>query len=172
MVGVSADGQSGGRPGRVLTVAALAAAAVTVGLVGSLSELAFGVSAVGGLALLVGLTNENRRMAAIGAAALLASVLVAGVTDPAPARILPATAAAILAWVFGLGGLAAAVELRGGSTERAEVRHVSVTAGVGAMATGAVYGLERSITVGVSPAAIVLLLLAVVALALAVRGGQ
>lgn len=166
---MSINGQFGDRPGRVLTVAAVMAATVTVGIVGSLSELALGVSGLGGLLLIIGLTKEDRRIAALGAAVLLVSVFVAGATDPTPVRILPATAAVILAWEFGLGALATAVELRSGTTERSEFLHVSITTGFGAVATGVVYGLGRVITVGVSPVAIVLLLLAVVALALAVH---
>lgn len=157
------------QPGRVLAVASLVAATVTVGLVGPASGLALVTGGVGVLALAIGITREDRRIAALSPVAFLGSVLAAGAAGGPSERVLPATAAAILAWEFGIGSLAAAAELRSGTTERAELRHVGIATGVGALGTGTVYGLERAIAVGVSPVAIVLLLVAVVALALAIR---
>jgi hypothetical protein len=169
VVGVSTAGRFAHRPGTVLTVAALAAATALAALAGPGSVAALAATAIGVVGLAVGLTRGDRRIAALGALALLAGVLAAGVAGSPPLLLLPATAVALLAWAFATGAFAAREELRGGTVERSEVLHVATATGTGALATGAAYGLYRTVTVGASVLGVTLLLVAAVTLGLALR---
>ncbi|MEF8884679.1 MAG: hypothetical protein V5A44_06110, partial [Haloarculaceae archaeon] len=157
------------QPGAVLAGAALALATVTTLVAGPGSPPALVAGGAGVLTLAVGVTAENRRVAALGALALLAAVLAAGATGSPPERLLPSTAAALLAGEFVAGAFDAREELRGGTVERAEALVVAVGTGVGALTTGAVYALYRILEFGVSPPGVALVLVAVVALGLVLR---
>lgn len=169
MVGVSDDGRFVHQPGTVLTVAALAFATATVGIAGPSSTPALAAGAVGVLGMAIGLTKRERRVAALSAVVLLASVLAAGAFSAPPERVLPATATALLSWQFGVGAFAMADELRGGTAEHAEALHVATATGVGILATGVAYELYRVLEFGISPLGVMLLLVAVVALGVALR---
>lgn len=157
------------RPGAVLAGAALAFATVTALVAGPGSSPALVAGGVGVLALAVGVTADDRRVAALGSFALLAAVLAAGATGSPPERLLPSTAAALLAGEFSAGAFDARAELRGGTVERAEVVVVAVGTAVGALTTGAAYALYRVLEFGVSSLGVALVLVAVVALGLALR---
>lgn len=157
------------RPGAVLTAAAILFGVGVVGLVGPASLPALAAGALGVLGLAIGLTRTNRRVTAIATVALLVAVLAAGGAGAAAERLLPATAASLLAWNFATGALAATDELRGGSVERAEALTVATATGAGVLATGVVYGIYRTLAFGYSLVGVGLLLVAAVALGVALR---
>lgn len=157
------------RPGSVLGAAALLAAVVAVGVAGpaSLPSLAAGVLGVG--TFVVGVTKRARSIAALGAFGVLACVLVAGAAGLSLERLLPSTAAAVLAWEFGASAFAITTELGDGTVERAELLHVGAATGAAVVATGLAYAAYRSVDVGISVTGVTLLLIAAVALGLALR---
>lgn len=157
------------RPGAVFAGAALAFATVTTLVAGPGSPPALVAGGVGVLALAVGVTAEDRRVATLGTFALLAAVLAAGATGSAPERLLPSTAAALLAGEFSADAFDVRAELRDGTVERAEAVVVAVGTAVGALATGVTYSLYRVLEFGVSPLGVALVVVAVVALGLALR---
>jgi len=126
-------------------------------------------SGAGLVGAVVGLSLADRRVAGFGTAGLLTGVLAAGTANVGPLRLLPATAAALLACEFALGSLDVREELRGGTVERRELRHVVATMAAGGVVTGAVYAVSRGLRVGVSVPAVLLFLVAAVALGLALR---
>lgn len=157
------------RPGSVLGGAALGFALATVGIVGGRSSLALLATAVGVVGLTLGLSLEKRRFAGLGVLALLGGVLAAGAVGTVSGRLLPATATGLLSWEFAVGSLDRRAELRGGTVEESEARHVLSATAVGALGTALVYVLSRSVGVGVSVLGVTLLLIAAVALGLALR---
>lgn len=159
----------GHRPGSVLAAATLGFSVAAAALVGTRSELALFGTAVGVGALTVGLVRSARRLAGIGALAVLAGVLAGGRAGVAPERLLPAVAAALLGWEFALETFAVRTELRDGTVERAELLHVVTATAVGALLAGSAYGLYLAVNVGVSITALLLLLVATVSLGLALR---
>jgi len=157
------------RPGSVRNAAALVFALGATGLAALSSPLALLACTVGTVGLAVGLTGETPRVAGAGSLLLLVGVIVAGGVGAPAEFFLPGLAAAILAWDLGMGGFAARHELRGGRVERAEFLSVATATVAGAVATGTAYLLSRTLAVGVSLPAVVLLLVAAVALGLALR---
>lgn len=157
------------RPGTVLSAATLLFGAAAAGLASPNSTPALVASVVGVGGLVVGLSRPDRRVAAFGSLSVLAGVLAAGLAGAGPISLLPAITAAVLAWEFRIGAFAASEELRDGTVERAELLHVATATGVGSLVTGAIYGIYRTFTVGVSVLGVALLLIAVVALGLALR---
>ncbi|MFB6296492.1 MAG: hypothetical protein ABEH66_06610 [Halobacteriales archaeon] len=157
------------RPGSVRNAAALVFALVATGLAALSSPLALLVCTAGTVGLVVGLTREVPRVAGAGSALLLVGVVVAGGVGAPAELFLPALAAAILAWDLGMAGVAVRRELRGGGVERAEFLHVATATVAGATATAAAHLLYRTLAVGVSLPAVILLLVAAVALGLALR---
>jgi hypothetical protein len=168
---VDKEGQSWrvSRPGNVLAAASLGYAVVATGLAGPSSALALVATGVGVLGLTVGLSTDDRRVAGLGTLALLGGVLAAGAGGVSAQRLLPATAAGLLASEFGLGSFDLRTELRGGTVERSELRHVVAASLAGALVTGVVYAVSEGLRVGTSVPALTLLLVAAVALGLALR---
>lgn len=157
------------RPGSVRNAAALAFALLTTGIAGPTSPIALVACAGGVLTLAIGLTRGDRRIAGVGSFALLGGAFAAGALGAPAERLLPAVAAAIIAWDLGMSGFAARHELAGGRVERAELLQVATATVVGGATTAGAYGFYRTVTVDVSLLAVFLLLVAATALGLALR---
>jgi hypothetical protein len=131
--------QFDGRPARVGSALSL-----LVGTVAVAATLAGGTAALVGLAglggLAVGLRRGETRLVTLGASALFAGVVLAGVFGAPPEPVLLAAAATVVAWDVGehAVGLGAQVG-RDAGTGRAELVHASGSALVASAAAAAAY---------------------------------
>lgn len=159
-----------GRPAQLSGAVALAAGVLAAGAGGFYSWPALAAGVVGLLLLVAGLVRARDGVVTLGAAALLACGLVAGVRGaPVPAT-LASVAAAVVAWDVGRNALGVGRQLgREGDTWRLEVVHAAASAGVAAVTVLVGYGLFRTATGGQPAAALVFLLLAAVLLVEALR---
>ncbi len=164
----STEAHANGIPRFSLAVTAVSAATVTAMLVTAPTSL--GVALVGVALLAVGLLWRRDGALSLGAGTLFGAVVLAGVGGRSTGWLLAASVPALLAWTSSRHALVLARQARGAAALRVElVRTVSTLTAL--VAGGAVsYLLSRTVTGGESPLALALLLTAVVAFILALRG--
>jgi hypothetical protein len=157
------------RPGAVLEAAALLGAVAAAILAGPATVASLFLSMTGVVVLAAGLTVDRHRIAAVGTALVLGSVIVAGVTGLGAPRLLPAVASLVLAQSFLEGSIETRSELAGGAVERAEVLHVGTAVAAASAVAGFTYVASAGLDVGASAVGVALLFLAVLALVGAAR---
>ncbi|MFB6129790.1 MAG: hypothetical protein ABEJ28_03105 [Salinigranum sp.] len=157
-------------PTRFGTAVAGAAGVVALGAGGLYSWQALGIGAAGIFLLAAGLAVGRRGAVTLGAAALFADVVLAGATGAPVVPVLVGTVAAVVAWDVGLTAIGLGEQLgRAAPTTRLEAVHAGVGALVGAATAGLGYGVYRTASGGQPLLALVLLLLAGLLLASALR---
>lgn len=110
-------------------LATIAAAVVTTIASGvTLTVLPFGL--VGLVVTTLGVRRGSRRVHTVGSAFLFGAVLLAGVVGAPAGRLLIATAGAIVAWDAGDHAIGLARQVGRGSSRRAILVHVAITAAV------------------------------------------
>lgn len=167
---MSATASADHRPTRLGGWIAVGAALLVLAAGGLYSwrALSTGVLAV---ALLVwGLARVSARTVDAGGAGLLASAVFAGVDGAPAAVVLVGVAAAVVAWDLAGNALSVGRQLgRAARTTRLELVHAGGSVLVGTVAAGLGYGIFRGATGGRPVLALVLLLVAVVLIASALR---
>ena len=149
----------------VTAVSVLAVAAVVAP-----APAPLGVVAVGAVALAVGLGRRSEAALALGAAALLGGVVLAGIDGRSVAWFLAVTVPVVFAWVSARDAVGLAAQVgRGSTTLRVELVHTVSTLAALVAGGGAGYLVSRTMTGGSSPLALALLLAAVVAFTVALR---
>ncbi|WP_247003720.1 DUF7519 family protein [Halosolutus gelatinilyticus] len=156
-------------PARLSGVASCVAAGCAAIASGLYSWYALAAGGVG-LALLVsGVARGTRSSVSLGAAALVAGAIVAGVQGAAAGAVLVSVVAAVLAWDAGTTAISIGEQLgRKAPTRRIELVHLAASAAVGALTIGAGYLLYEIATDGQPLSALVLLIVATVLLLTAI----
>lgn len=150
---------------------ALVAATVTLVSATLASRSAVAPAAAGVLLLGVGLFRASRRLVAWGAAALFASVLLAGVRGGLPEPVLLAALGTVLAWDTADHALGVGEQLgRETDSSRLVAVHAATTLLVGVFGAAVCYAVYLAVGGGQPVSAVVLLLLGSVALVSALRG--
>ena len=164
----STEARANGIPRFSLAVTVVSAATVAALLVTAPTSL--GVALLGAALLAVGLLWRWEAPLALGAGTLFGAVVLAGVDGRSTGWLLAASVPALLAWTSARHALVLARQARGAATLRVElVRTVSTLTALVAGGAGG-YLLSRTVTGGESPLALALLLVAVVAFTVALRG--
>lgn len=132
------------------------------------TALATGVA--GFVVILGGLTRGSHAAVTVGAASLLAGSILAGVGEAPVEVLLIAITATVVAWDAGGTAITLGDQLgRAADTVRIEVVHLGTTVLVGILTAGTGYALYRTVTGGAPVLAVLLLSLAAVLLASALR---
>lgn len=148
--------------GRWVAVSAALVALVSSGLS---SWPALGLGAAGLTLVGVGLHRGTDAAVTVGAVCLLAGSLVAAVDGAAPALVLVAVTASVVAWDVGGTAIGLGAHLgRDADVVRLEAVHAGASVAVGAVTAGVGYGLYRAGTGGHPMVALLFLTLAAVAL--------
>lgn len=157
-------------PTRLSAVLAVAAALVAVLAAGLYSWLTLVLGVVGLFGLVGGVLAGRQAAVTAGSVGIFVGVVAAG-TDGAPALVLLVGAvAAVVAWDSATNAISLGRQLgREAPTARLELVHATTTAAVGGGAVGLTYGLYALVEGGESLTALVLLVLAVVVIASALR---
>jgi hypothetical protein len=159
-----------GRPAPLSARLALAAGAASVALAALASPVGGGVGVVGLLVVAAGLSDARADAAAVGVVLLFVGVVVAGVAGGGALVLLGAAVAATLTWDLAEQAVTLGEQVgRGADTRRGELVHAGGSLAVGLAAGGLLLLVYRSVAGGFSPAALVVLLLAAVALAWGLR---
>ena len=158
-----------GTPPQFTSVVAVVAAVVATAIAGLYSWFGLGF-AVGGVLLFVGgLRAPWRGAVTVGAAAIFAGVLLAGLSGTHELLLLVAGAATIVAWDSGCTAIGLGVHLRDGPTAQLEGVHAAATGFVGLVAVVGSYGIYTLAGVEGPITAVLFFALAVVLIASALR---
>lgn len=148
---------------------ALLSATVVMVLGGLNSVLGFGLGALGLAALAPAVVTGSRSAADVGGVLLLFSVVLTG-TTAGEVTVLAAAVATVLAWDLATNAIEMGEQMgREADTERAELVHAGTTLAVGVVTGGVAIAAFNLATGGQPATALVLLLLAALALASALR---
>ncbi|SFR36781.1 DUF7519 family protein [Halogeometricum limi] len=155
-----------------ISVSLVAAAVGFVG-VGVASAGAVAPAALGVVVLAVGVFVASRRLVTLGTTALFAGVLYAGAQGGAAEPLLVAALGTVVSWDAGEYAIGVGEQLgRDAETARLTLVHSATTLLVGVVGIAVTYAAYLSVGGGQPIAVLVLLLLGVVALVAALRGGR
>ena len=157
-------------PARTSQLLSVIAGSVALGVAALASADGALAAAVGVLLVGGGVVRGSRRLVTVGSFVVLVGVLFGGLNAASPELLLPGTIATVLAWDFGEQAINVGEQLgREADTERLELSHAAASTVV-AVATGGVgYGIYLAGAGDQPVTALVFLLVAVVALASALR---
>jgi len=148
---------------------AMLSAAVVMLLGAGHSVLGFGIGAVGVAALAPAVVVGSRTAADVGGTVLMLSVIATG-TAASEAVVLAAAVATVLAWDLATNAIEMGEQLgREANTDRAELVHAGATLAVGTLTAATAFAVVDLAAGGQPVTALVLLLLAALALASALR---
>lgn len=154
-----------------LSIAAALIAAVGSALLTAVSVHSLAAGVVGVVSLAVGLRRGSPSAFTVGAVALFAGVLVAGVLGASPELLLLAAFLTVIAWETGRNGFGIAAEVgRDAPTLRVETLHLVSRIVVLTVGMSVGYAVFRGVTGGRSVLAVVALLVGAVALLVSVQG--
>lgn len=157
-------------PTRVSSLVGGVAAAFSVSVIGVYSWAALGVGFLGLISLVVGLLAGKQSAITLGASALFVGVLLAGIEGVPALVLLVATVGAVLAYDSATTARSLGEQVgRNAPTTRLELVRLSATTLVGVGAVAFAYGGYALAAGGDSLTALVLLLLAAVLIASALR---
>ncbi|MGM0590815.1 MAG: DUF7519 family protein [Halobacteriota archaeon] len=157
-------------PARLSAAIAAVAAFLSLASSGGYSWSGLGLGGVGFLVVAFGLLDGRRWAVTVGACGLFAGVVAAGVEGSPVVVVLVGVVATVVAWDAGHTAITVGRQLgRAADTARVEAVHATSTVLVGATTAGIGYGLFQTASSGQPPLALVLLLLAALLLASALR---
>lgn len=152
-------------PTRLGSGVAVCAALVALGTSGFYSWVALALGGLGLLVLVAGLVRGRQAAVTLGACALFAAAVVAGVRGAPALPVLASVTCAAVAW--DVGGTAVGLGRQVGreaETWRVEVVHAAGTLAVGAVTAGLGYGVYRAAAADPPVAALLFVVVAAVLL--------
>ncbi len=153
-------------PARLSAGIAVAAAAVTLVAVGTADATGLVVATIGAALVGVGALVGRRSAVTLGALALFAGVVAAGLGAGSPTPLLVGAVGTVVAWDAGRYGIGLGEQVgRAPATAAVELRHAGATLAVGVATAGVAAGIYAVAGGGQPLSALVFLLVAALALA-------
>ena len=153
-------------PTRLSAGIATVAAAVSLVAVGTADATGLVAATIGAALVGVGALVGRRAAVTLGALALFAGVVAAGLNAGSPAPLLVGAVGTVVAWDAGRYGIGLGEQVgRAPATATVELRHAAATLGVGVATAGVAAGIYAVAGGGQPLSALVFLLVAALALA-------